>query len=170
VSRDDPECTYSFYQQNLFNKVSLTPENIYPTRSDLSVDEAARLYAESMRGVFGDVIIPRFDLLLLGMGPDGHTCSLFPGHPVLNVDSSQWVAAVHDSPKPPPQRVTMTMSLLLNARSAVFVACGVSKADIVQKVLETTSGPLLPAAMVRPHDGIVHWFLDISASSKLTSL
>lgn len=77
--------------------------------------------------------MPKFDLLLLGMGPDGHTCSLFPGHPLLE-ESDVLIASIDDSPKPPPQRITMTYPLINNAKLCIFPLCGQGKAEMVQVI------------------------------------
>uniref|UniRef100_A0A0B7B4I1 6-phosphogluconolactonase n=1 Tax=Arion vulgaris TaxID=1028688 RepID=A0A0B7B4I1_9EUPU len=168
VPFSDPECTYSFYKTNLLSKVPLSSDHIFPLNPELSVDQAAEDYKKKLHTVFTDGGLPRFDVLVLGMGPDGHTCSLFPGHPLLQ-ETDRIVAPISDSPKPPPQRVTLTFPVINNAECAVFASCGAAKADIVQQVLEDTSGVPLPAARVRPTNGEVIWILDQGAAAKLDS-
>jgi len=166
VPFNDPECTYSIYKRGLFSAVNIPEENIFPDNPNVSVEDAAKEYEAKLRAEFPGQAFPRFDLLLLGMGPDGHTCSLFPGHPLLKEDKL-WIAPISDSPKPPPQRITMTFPVLNNATNAIFVSCGGSKAEMVQRVLEGSEQPPLPAAQVLPHSGCVYWFLDNGASQLL---
>lgn len=110
---------------------------------------------------------PVFDIILLGMGPDGHICSLFPNHP-LNKVTDRLVAPIVDSPKPPPQRITFTHPLLSAARNIVFVVTGEGKADSVKEVLEHTEQSVLPAAIaLRNAQGNVSFYLDSAAASKL---
>ena len=168
VSFDDPECTFTFYKNNLMSKVPLSGDQVFPLNPDISVEKAAEEYVTAIRKVFPGDSLPRFDLLVLGMGPDGHTCSLFPGHPLLD-ETSKLAAPITDSPKLPPCRVTMTFPVINNAACIVFASCGAGKAEIVQQVLESKADvPPLPAARVRPSNGQVVWILDKTAASKLS--
>ncbi|KAK3590592.1 hypothetical protein CHS0354_001617 [Potamilus streckersoni] len=166
VPYNDPECTYSIYKTNLVDKVSMLPDNIFPIDPNVSVEEAAMKYDDVIRKHFPGVDIPRFDLLLLGMGPDGHTCSLFPGHKLLQ-ETEKIIAPISDSPKPPPARVTMTLPLINNCKFAVFTSCGAGKKEVIQQVLEGNEPDPLPAARVRPTNGELVWFLDKAAAQLL---
>ncbi|NXR69997.1 6PGL phosphogluconolactonase, partial [Rhadina sibilatrix] len=109
---------------------------------------------------------PQFDLLVLGVGPDGHTCSLFPGHALLQEQNSL-ISPILDSPKPPAQRVTMTLPLLNSSRSVLFVASGASKAPVLKRILEGQEEAPLPAARVRPRSSRLRWLLDEEAAKEL---
>ena len=111
--------------------------------------------------------IPSFDLLLLGVGPDGHTASLFPEHELLKIDGDQLIAYICDSPKPPPQRITMTLNLINNARYSIFAVPGNGKADIIKKIFLDKDD--LPARKVQAIEK-VYWLLDEQAAAHVSHL
>ncbi|KAF8413383.1 hypothetical protein HHK36_001364 [Tetracentron sinense] len=104
--------------------------------------------------------------MLLGMGPDGHVASLFPGHPLVD-DDQQWVTFIKDSPKPPPERITFTFPVINSSANIALVVAGAGKADALHIALGNgQSSDLLPVQMVSP-EGETTWFLDKRAASKL---
>lgn len=109
-----------------------------------NLDEAAALYAAELRRVLGEG--PHLDLVLLGVGPDGHVASLFPGHPAF-FEEHQLVVPIVDSPKPPPRRLTMTLPLLTSARCVIVMALGKSKAAVMHEAL-TREDSTLPISLV----------------------
>jgi 6-phosphogluconolactonase len=165
VPPDDQESNYRMARETLLDLVPLPAENVHRMpgeRTDYAT--AAADYEAEMRQVFGlppDVLL-RFDLILLGMGPDGHTASLFPGSPALYETSRLVVPNV--GTKPPPQRMTFTYPLLNSARQVMFLAAGADKAEALRDVL---SGQATieerPAVGVRPADGEVIWMVDRAA-------
>jgi 6-phosphogluconolactonase len=101
------------------------------------------------------------------MGEDGHTASLFPNHPVL-AETGHWVAPIFDSPKPPPERITLTLPIINDARHIAFIAAGAGKADVLAQILGSGNrADGLPASRVRPVSGDLHWFIDQAAALKL---
>lgn len=167
VPFDDSESTYGLYKSHLFSKVNVPDSSILAIDPSLPVGECAEDYCSKLKNAFPGEAIPVFDLLLLGMGPDGHTCSLFPDHPLLE-EAEKIVAPISDSPKPPPQRVTMTFPTVNSARCVAFVSTGASKAPILKEVLEGREGPALPAARVAPQNGELFWLVDDPAAASLT--
>jgi len=135
---------------------------------DDALDEIAEDYASILIAEFANrdsARFPVFDLILLGMGPDGHTASLFPGHSLLTEESS-WVAYIADSPKPPPKRITLTLPVINHAARVAFVATGASKQEILSQVLDRPEDGL-PSSRVKPKSpGALYWFVDDAASAK----
>ncbi len=129
-----------------------------------SVEAAAAAYAETVRSAGAG----RFDLLMLGVGPDGHVASLFPGHPQLDV-RDQVAVPVTDSPKPPPERVSLTFEALNRAEEVWFVVSGTEKAEAVGRALAATPPDVheLPAVGVRGQVATI-WFLDRDAASQVS--
>jgi 6-phosphogluconolactonase len=160
VPPDHPDSTLLLARETLLDQVPIPPGNVYavPTEGD-TPENCAAAYAESLKSFFG-ANLPRFDLILLGMGPDGHTASLFPGRP----DLPGSVAAIFDSPKPPPVRITLTLEAINNAADIWFLVTGADKADTVRAVFDG-SGADLPAARVVPTDGGLVWMMDRAAGA-----
>ncbi|XP_056143432.1 6-phosphogluconolactonase [Lampris incognitus] len=167
VPFDDPESTYGLYKNHLFTKINIPESGILAINPSLPVNECAEDYTCKLKEAFPNDGIPKFDMLLLGMGPDGHTCSLFPDHLLLE-ETRKIVAPISDSPKPPPQRVTMTFPVVNAASCVVFVSTGGSKAPVLKDVLEGGKGPVFPAARVLPTDGELFWLIDEPAAASLT--
>lgn len=167
VPFEHSESTYGLYRTHVFSKLPIPDSQVLTINPALPVAAAAEDYAEKLRQAFHGDPIPVFDLLILGVGPDGHTCSLFPGHPLLQ-EREKIVAPIIDSPKPPPQRVTLTLPVLNAARTVIFVATGEGKAAVLKRILEDREERPLPAAMVQPHTGKLCWFLDEAAARLLS--
>ena len=108
--------------------------------------------------------------MLLGMGPDGHVASLFPGHPLIN-EKEKWVTFIQDSPKPPPERITFTFPVINASANVALVVTGAGKADTACRALGSDSNEqaseLLPVQMVSLQEGKLTWFTDKEAVSKL---
>ncbi|OAD62087.1 6-phosphogluconolactonase [Eufriesea mexicana] len=164
VPFDSSDSTYGEYKSKLIGKIPTTEDQFIKINPDLSAEDAAKDYIKKMSVFFPPDRVPCFDVLLLGLGPDGHTCSLFPGHKLLN-EASLWVCPINDSPKPPLSRITFTLPVINNARRCIFAITGSSKAEIVKKILQDREN--LPAARVRPYNGELYWILDDDAAKLL---
>jgi 6-phosphogluconolactonase len=166
VTPDHPDSNYRMANEALLSKVPIPVEQIARIRGEAEDPEtAATEYGQRLSKVFeckrGG--LPRFDLILLGMGVDGHTGSLFPGSPVLK-EVFRPVAAVHASAASIPQRFTFTLPVINTAARVMFLVAGGEKAKVLKAVLkEPTSA--LPAALVRPTDGRLTWLLDRAAAA-----
>jgi 6-phosphogluconolactonase len=143
-------------------------ENIHRIHGEFPAGEAASRYENELRHVFMGKF-PRFDLILLGLGEDGHTASLFPGTFALREDV-RWVVAVpHDTPPPPlVDRVTLTLPVLKAAREVIFLVSGAGKAERLAQVLHGTYQPeRMPAQAVKLGEGRLRWLVDQAAASLL---
>lgn len=163
------ESNFGLAKTRFFSRIRISPEQIHAMDTTLSPDETAKAYESTLTKIFQPNVgqLPRFDLMLLGIGEDGHTASLFPGHPALN-ETRYWIVPVSNVPKPPPIRITMTLPLINNAGHVFFVAFGPSKAAIVAKILDPKSqSQELPAGLVKPSNGALSWFIDRTAAAKL---
>ncbi|EEH34572.1 6-phosphogluconolactonase [Paracoccidioides lutzii Pb01] len=166
------DSNYHLVKTELINKIpsKLGRPKVHPIDvthiDDNDPQEVADQYQEELMHSFAakdSVKLPVFDLLLLGCGPDGHTCSLFPGHELLR-ESVAWVAPISDSPKPPPKRITLTLPVVTHGLRIAFVAMGAGKKEIMRQIFDTEEGRSLPCALVNAGGAEkVSWFTDSSA-------
>lgn len=171
VPPDHPESNFAMAQTALFHPLKTAPDQIYRMKGETDDPaEAAREYEKTLRQLThcSPPVLPQIDLILLGLGEDGHTASLFPGTPAL-YDSIHAVT-VTQSPKGIPRRLTLTLGVINWATVVVFLVTGSSKAPIVRAVLEpqTAAERALPAALVAPESGQLIWMLDHAAAGHLT--
>ena len=167
VPPESEESNFHLAQQTLLQQIPIASDQIHRMPADLpNRDQASHAYTVEMQTVFGTDRIPKFDLLQLGMGPEGHTASLFPHQPSLH-EQTRLVMPV-TVPKPPPDRLTFTPPLLNAAIHILYLVTGADKADALHAVLEGPHQPdEYPAQLVNPPQGEVTWFLDRAAAEKL---
>jgi len=152
VPLDDPSSNYAMAQAALLDHVPIPPDQVIPLVGDAT---------PSLRRIPTDPHgWPRFDLIHLGLGEDGHTASLFPANPALQ-ERRALVAQVHHAPKPPPERLTLTLPVINAARAVLFMVQGASKRDALARVLRRD--PALPASQVAPTDGELQFLVDRAA-------
>ncbi len=163
------DSNYRMVNESLLSKITIPAENVFrvlaenPDAAAAASDYETRIqrFFELKPGEF-----PRFDLILLGMGPDGHTASLFPGSTALDEQSrlvvSNWVAKFNT------HRITFTFPVLNNTHEAMFMTSGADKADMLHQVLEGNNTPPYPCQRVQPSDGKLLWMIDEPAAAKLT--
>ena len=167
VPADDPERNALQAREALLEHLPLDPARVHempaadgPFGKD--VEAAAAAYARDIVGTLGDD--PHFDVLMLGIGPDGHCASLFPGHEALG--AAGLTVAVHDSPKPPPTRISLTMDALHRADAVWFVAAGSRKTQAVAAAFTGSDANEVPAAGPRGRQGTC-FLLDADAGAAL---
>ena len=171
VPLDHTDSNHRSCDEHLYSKVPILPDHIHPIDVNLldDLEELSDAYEKELIREFAQkdaARFPVFDLILLGMGPDGHTASLFPGHELLS-EEDRWVAYVDDSPKPPPKRITFTYPVINHAARVAFVAVGKEKVDMLKSVLDNPEDGL-PSARVRPvFPGKLFWFVDDAAAAKV---
>jgi 6-phosphogluconolactonase len=166
----DPERNVTQARDALLSHVEVDPARVHPMPADTgqTAEEAADAYAAVLAAAAGPddhAGVPTFDVLMLGVGPDGHVASLFPEHPALQVDDRP-VVAVHGSPKPPPTRISLTFPALSRAHEVWFVVSGEDKAKAVRLALSGAGRLQIPAAAVKGLNRTL-WLLDESAASEI---
>jgi 6-phosphogluconolactonase len=169
VPPDHPDSNFGMAHDELLSKVPLPPDNIHRVRAEKTdAERAAREYEWTLRSAFNldEGQVPRFDLVLLGLGADGHTASLFPGSDAVRertrLVAAPWVSAQSSF------RITLTLPVLNRAACALFVVSGEEKAEALRSVLEGDLQPdRFPAQGVRLDEGRVLWFVDRAAARLL---
>ncbi len=165
MAPDHPDSNYGLGERLFLRPIGAEARQVHRMKADASDLAAAALdYEAEMVAALGDP--PTLDIALMGMGPDGHVCSLFPGHEALR-EGTRWVLAVSDSPKPPPRRVTLSLPALVAARVVCVAAFGESKAEALQAALEDP-GSALPVAQLARREAQTHFLLDPAAASRLS--
>lgn len=159
--RNNAKMTYT----HLLNKVPVVPSQVHVMRTDIDPPEAANEYEQIIKSYFPNEG-PSFDLVLSGMGGDGHTLSLFPGTAVVQ-EKKAWVTAFYLSPQQM-FRITLTAPIVNRARQVAFLSFGAAKAHALYEVLQGKYNPdLYPSQLIQPASGELHWFTDTAAASLL---
>jgi 6-phosphogluconolactonase len=171
VPPDDPDSNYRMANESLLAKIPVPPANVFRIPAENpDADAAAGMYEQTLRKFFalapGE--FPRFDLILLGIGPDGHTASLFPETAALQEKTrlvvANWVEKLDTS------RITLTLPVLNHARCVAFLVSGIDKAAALHEVLEGKApAEKYPSKLVQPSEGKLIWFVDRAAASELST-
>jgi 6-phosphogluconolactonase len=171
VPPTDPESNYRMAEEAMLSKVPVPPGNVFRIKTENpDAAAAAEDYEQTIRKFFalGPGQFPRFDLILLGMGPDGHTASLFPGTTALQEKTRLVVANWVDKMKT--HRISLTLPVLNAALCVTFLVSGTDKAPALKAVLEQdVPAEQYPAKLIKPSDGKLIWLIDRAAASQLTS-
>ncbi|CCH48991.1 6-phosphogluconolactonase [Pseudodesulfovibrio piezophilus] len=168
VGPDHEWSNYKLAHESLLAHVPIPKEYIVRIRGELGAAKAAEVMLEELRHVFGDESLPRFDLIIQGMGGDGHTASLFPGTDDLN--ATDWVVPVFDPPADPKvDRVTLSFPVLNQARVALFLAAGADKRDKISEIMnDPSASERYPAARLEAEK--TFWYVDEAAFAGLSGV
>jgi len=167
VPPNDNDSNYKLANDYLFKNINMDKANIYRIKGESAPIEEAKAYSKILEANLPNVNgYPKFDFILLGLGEDGHTASIFPHEIELFNSPNYCDVAIH--PISGQKRITITGNVINNADTVVFVAVGKNKADRVFEIINKTEiAKNYPALLVNPIDGIVNWFLDVESSSML---
>ncbi|MBS0263926.1 MAG: 6-phosphogluconolactonase [Planctomycetes bacterium] len=173
VPPSDPGSNYGMARRTLIERLQLSEQQVFPMPTQVADPAAgAQAYEATLAEFFGVAPgsePPQLDLVLLGLGDDGHTASLFPGRSAVHV-RDRWVTASPPGRLPPPvDRITLTFPILNRARRLLFLVAGQNKAEVVREILEESPAiDTYPAVGIQPVPGTVTWLLDPAAASRLT--
>ena len=167
VPPDDVQSNFRMAHEALLSGIDIPEENIHRIKGELAPEEGASAYENEMKTCFNNEDMPKFNLVLLGLGDDAHTASLFPDSDAIK-EKERWVIPV--SPQKGVARITMTIPLLNSAQRIIFIVAGKNKADAVCNVLSSDQRPSrYPARHIHPHDGTLIWLMDREAAMYLNN-
>lgn len=178
VGKNHVDSNYKLVKDGLLSKVPIVPSHVHSINESVSAEKAAYEYEFVIRQLVRTRIIsasdisdcPKFDLILLEMGSDGHIASLFPNHPSLE-EKNEWVTYLTNSPKPPPERITFTLPVINSASNVAVIITGSDKSEAVCATVDDGASDctfVMPARMIQLAKGKLVWFLDkAAAASKL---
>lgn len=167
VAFEHPDSNFGTAQKDFLGKIPIPKKQIHPMPAVALPEEGVALYQTELENFFRDFGVndPVFDLIILGIGKDGHIASLFPGQPIIE-DTNRWVLSVREG-QPNILRLTLNYHVLNSAKHILFLVSGSGKAAIVKTLLENSQAQL-PAVKIRPPNGRVIWLLDQEAASLLS--
>ena len=169
VPPDDKTSNYRMINEHLLSSIAMPKENVHPILTEgITIEGSAQKYEADMQAFFNisEGQFPRFDLIMLGIGADGHTASLFPGTASLQEAKRLVIPVCAD--RSPAERISLTLGVINNAKNICFLVTGEGKADAIKAILEDTASAL-PAAQVKPTRGTVLFLMDQGAASLLSN-
>ena len=167
VPPSDSESNYGLIKEHLLSHVKIPDENVHRIQTEgITLEQSARRYEEDIRRFFRAEggSIPQFDLIMLGIGEDGHTASLFPGKSSLSEGTRLAIPVIAE--KPHGERITLTLPVINNASKIIFLVSGRAKAKVMKEIMEDQQGSL-PVSRVHPKQGTVYFVIDKQAASLL---
>ena len=160
----DPDNNFKMVDETLTSKVPIPSQNIFRIHSEETPLEAANDYENTLRSFFSNNTFPSFDIMLLGLGEEGHTASLFPGSTAMD-ENQRWVVSTYVE-KLKAYRITLTFPVINSAKHIIFLVAGSNKAEILKNIFADDQNNI-PAKKVRPNNGKLTWLLDKDAASLL---
>jgi 6-phosphogluconolactonase len=165
VSIHDQESNFKFVNESLLSRISIPNTNVHRIKGEDGPEKGAKTYEEEIRQFFGASALPDFDLIILGMGVDGHTASLFPFSHSID-EKNRMVIPVYKE-RNRTDRISLTLPVLNNAHQILFLVSGKQKANTLKMVLNNKAKKQYPAGRIDPVHGILSWFVDLDAARNL---
>ena len=167
VPPTDSESNYKMAYESLLSSLQIPASNIFRIRGENDPQNEATEYSDIVKKQLPQIInIPKFDLIMLGLGEDGHTASIFPNQKSLLESEQIYASAVH--PETGQKRITLTGKVINNASTIVFIVTGNNKAKVVDEIINQKDNyKNYPASFILPHNGELYWLLDKSAASQI---